>query len=154
MKRLTGLIIAACLTVGTCVPTFANEKLPETNINSEIEASSEAAPRSTLSFYGPLAGAVQKGSPKKSNSAKNLTNASIAAAFLANVSGCPVAKYLTDSGLALALLANNSENQYYIRTQYFSSDGTMYYYKYDYYKNSNYTGKVGTDYSFCYSTLY
>lgn len=149
LKKVLPFALSFCLTIGSCVSIYA--KTSDTNLTAPYL--DEVTSRSTTSIRGPLPGAKQRGSVKKLNSHQNLTNASAVIGFLAAISGVPVSYYLATSSLVTNLLANNTENQYYTRTIYYSSDSTMYYYKYDYYTDSSYSKKIGTDYSFCYTLL-
>lgn len=146
LKKIVTLILCLALTMGS-VPAYA--------ANSPSSSSmGEATINSTLSFQGPLSGARRSGSPKKMSSHDSITTASLAILFLSAVSGVNNNVYSASLPLVTQLVLNSSQNQYYTRTLYYSSDRTMYYFKYDYYKNSNYTGYLGSDYSYVYSVLY
>lgn len=141
------LCLILCLSLSMiAVPVYAVETSP-INKDPIIE-------NSTLSFRGPLSGARKVGKAKKLSAHKNLTTAYLVIQFLISVSNVEASYYTAAAPLVQLLLDNCVHDQYYTRTLYYSSDGTMYYYKYSFYKNSNYTGYLGSDYSFVYSLLY
>ena len=120
----------------------------------EEDDGGNVAVNSTVTIYGPLKGAKQWGTPARCSYHRSIQNLNQAANFLAAVTGKPYSYFFAGSALALYYVQNNTQNQYYTRTLYYSSDETMYYYKYTFYRNSNYTGVIGTEYSFVYSMLY
>lgn len=149
MKKFLAILLAVLLCIAASYPALPAYAAETTPYDSSCQIQ-----RSTTSIRGPLKGAVQHGSPVKCSSHKNLNNAAAVMSFLALISGVPASQYASGSALVLGILANNTTDQYYTRTEYYSSDGTMFYYKYTYYKNSDYTGYIDTDYSYVYSLLY
>lgn len=131
--------------------------IESTHHSTLVNESGNVLPNSTLSFCGPLKGAVKRGKPYYGNRHNNIDNLQKAISVLAKISGRKKADYSSSSklmNLANKILKYCVSNQYYIRTLYYSKDGDMYYYKYDYYTNGSYTQYIGTDYSPCYSVLY
>lgn len=130
-------------------------ELTDTQVFKSIEEpndnTSEINTRSVTSLKAPLSGAVKVGSPVYRSKYANYSTAALAAAAVASISGLPADKVLSAYGtLTVALQALGKSDVYYIRQKYDSKSRDMYYYKYSYYKYSNYSGYLGTSYSYVY----
>ncbi|MCJ8343274.1 MAG: hypothetical protein MJH09_10610 [Cetobacterium sp.] len=119
--------------------------------NSIGENVSGVTTRSVTSLKAPLPGAIKVGKPVYRSKYANYSTAALAAAAIASISGLPADKVLSSYGtLTIALQALGKSDVFYIRQKYESKSRDMYYYKYSYYKYSNYSGYLGTSYSYVY----
>lgn len=152
-KRIISvLLVISLLSVFFVLPANAAEKSGASSYGTD----GGVTINSTLPIQGPTNGAIEAGTVYRSIY-KNWGTLSAVTAALATMLGCPQAAVASSvsSYLITALSEIGVGEVYYTRTEYYTDDTRMeYYYEYNYYSNPDYTGYLGTAYSYIYSNWY
>lgn len=151
-RMISLLLVITLLSVSLVLPANAAEK----SKTSQVGTSGQIIINSTMPITGPTEDAI-KGKTVYRSIYKNWGTASTVIGILAGMVGCPeaVVASTVSGGLVTALSEIGVGEVYYTRTEYYTDDTKMeYYYEYNYYSNADYTGYLGTAYSYLYTMWY